>query len=287
MPNIAYINGQFAHRHLASTSIEDRGYQFADGVYEVIAFYEQTLVDKPQHLDRLEYSLSELQIPLKPSRKTIEILIQETIRRNRINNGFIYLQITRGVAKRNHEFPKHPITPCITITANQLPGLKQKKIKSGQRVITTKDIRWQRCDIKSIALLPNILAKQAAIETGAIEAIQINQEGFITEGSASNISIITFDNRLITHPANQHILSGITRNSILELAKSHNLTIEERHFTLEEAKNAAEIFISSTTKDILPITQIDDHTIANGAVGERTQTLYNLYIDYIKQQIEP
>ncbi len=280
MSRIAYVNGEYVPHGHAAVHIEDRGYQFADGVYEVIAVKDGALVDGDGHLTRLKYSLDALEIAMPMTPAALAVVMAETMRRNRIVNGMIYLQITRGVSRRNHPFPDFA-SPALVITARRAPYPRTAEGVDGGRVITIPDIRWQRCDIKSVSLLPNVLAKQQAEEAGAVEAWLIDGDGNITEGSSTNAWIVDTQGRLVTRPKSHGILGGITRQTLLRLAHENGIEVIERPFTLAEAKAAKEAFITSTTIFVKPITQIDDQVIANGEPGETTLRLLSLYIDYM------
>lgn len=282
MSRIAYVNGEYVSHGRAAVHIEDRGYQFADGVYEVIAVKDGALVDGDGHMTRLKYSLDELEIAMPMTPAALAVAMAETIRRNRIRNGIVYLQITRGASPRNHPFPDFA-RPALVITARRQPYPRQAEGVAGGRVITIPDIRWQRCDIKSISLLPNVLAKQQAVEAGAIEAWMIDGDGNITEGSSTNAWIVDKQGRLVTRPKGHEILGGITRQTVLRLAAENGIEVIERPFTLEEAKGAREAFMTSTTSFVKPITQIDDQVIANGEPGEISRRLLALYIDYMNE----
>ena len=281
MSHISYVNGRYLPHAEAAVHIEDRGYQFSDGVYEVIAIYQDILLDGLPHLERLERSLSALSTPMPMSIRSMQCIIKELLRQNGRKDGCVYIQVTRGVAKRNHPFPK-TVRPSLVMTLSPpkrpLPGEREH----GVRVITRPDIRWGRKDIKSISLLPNILAKQDAVEAAAKEAWFINDKGIVTEGSSTNSYIVTRDNSVITHPLNEDILGGITRASVLCLAREKNVTLEERCFSLDEAKQAAEAFLTSTTLGVLPVVQIDDTVISNGHPGQVTQQLMGFYDCYVK-----
>src|SRR3546814_912132 len=204
------------------------------------------MVDEIPHLDRLDRSLSELQIPQPMTRPALRSIMRELLRRNRIRTGLIYMQVTRGVARRDHPFPKNP-QPSLVMTAKRVTLPSAAAVENGVRVISIRDIRWERCDIKTVALLPNVLGKQQAREAGAYEAWQVDDDGYVTEGTSTNAWIVTQDGELITRSANQAILNGITRLSLLKLAERENLRFVERRFTVAEAKQAREAFISSAT----------------------------------------
>jgi len=280
MARIAYVNGHYVpHRH-AVVHIEDRGYQFADGVYEVVPVFYARLIDEDAHLDRLERSLEELRMPLPKDRRIIKMISSEIMRRNHLTHGFVYMQVTRGVAPRDHKFPAAG-RPSLVMTARQMKPHSEKQLQEGIGVITLPDIRWQRRDIKSIALLPNCLAKQQAAEAGAAEAWQVDSDGTITEGSSTNAWIITRDNKLVTRQADHSILSGITRLSLIAAAKGAGLAFEERPFTVEEAYLAREAFLTSSTNLVMPVVKIDDRPIGNGYPGMMTMKLRQLYINYV------
>lgn len=276
---ISYVNGCYTPHYQASTHIEDRGYQFSDGVYEVIALIDGRLLDAEPHFTRLERSLFELSIAFSRMRQ-LPIIIQELQRRNTIPEGFVYIQITRGIAPRNHPFPEKPISPSLVITLHKkVISAKSVEAKS-MRVVTHPDIRWQRRDIKSISLLPNILAKQYAAEHGAGEAWLYGANDVITEGSASN-SYIVKDNSLYTHPQGDAILSGITRQVVLKLARELGINVIEKAFTKDEAYQADEAFVTSTTMGVMPVIEIDGTPVSEGRAGEITQKLLHAYAKHI------
>ncbi|MEC7572858.1 MAG: D-amino-acid transaminase [Pseudomonadota bacterium] len=280
MSRWAYVNGRYVPHREASVHVEDRGYQFADGVYEVVLVHAGAMIDEIPHLDRLDRSLDELRIDPPMGRMALCAVLREVVRRNRIRTGLVYLQITRGVARRDHAFPTG-VKPALVVTAKRLSLPREETLESGVRVVTIEDIRWQRCDIKSVSLLPNVLGKQHARENGAYEAWQIDQDGNVTEGTSSNSWIVTHDDRLLTRPATHEILNGITRQTILKLAAARGLTFEERAFSLDEALAAREAFISSATSFVTPVTQIDDTTLGNGRAGSFTMDLRSAYFDYM------
>jgi D-alanine transaminase len=278
---IAYVNGRYLPHRAASVHIEDRGYQFADGVYEVIAVYRGRLVDEEGHLIRLDRSLRELQIqwPVAPS--VLPVLMNEVIARNHVQNGIVYLQITRGVSRREHAFPI-AARPALVITARH-QSLVHPHAKTGVGVVTLPDIRWQRRDIKAVALLPNVLAKQQAKEMGAYEAWQVDEDGFVTEGSSTNAWIVTKNGEIVTRDASNAILNGITRLAVIRMAKDAQMKIVERPFTVEEAMDAAEAFLTSTTSFVLPIVSIDGEKIADGKPGRFATKLREYYTDWLDQ----
>ena len=280
MSRVAYVNGLYLPHRRAAVHVEDRGYQFADGVYEVIAVKNGRFVDDTPHLERLDRSLRELEIAPPMSRAALRVVMAEMLRRNRIRDGILYIQMTRGVAARDHPFPADSDT-SVVMTARLEPPQDPRLGENGVDVISIPDIRWKRCDIKSVSLLPNILGKQAAHRAGAFEAWQINEEGFVTEGTSTNAWIVDAEGRLCTPPIGEQILSGITRRRILKLAEREGIEFTERHFTLKEAQSAREAFITSTTTLVLPVTTIDDAVIGNGKPGTFTCKLREHYLAFM------
>ncbi len=279
MPKQAYVNGRYLPHGEAAVHIEDRGYQFADGVYEVVPVASGALVDEDLHLDRLERSLGELHIDMPMSRTALKLVSDELMRRNRLSNGFLYMQVTRGVAPRDHKFPK-AAKPALVMTTRQTKPHSPQMLAEGVTVITLPDIRWKRCDIKSVSLLPNVLAKQQAVDAGAYEAWMVDEEGKVTEGTSTNAWIVTKDDKLVTRHANNAILNGITRISLLRLAAEEGVEFQERPFSVEEALEAREAFITSSTNFVMPVTQIDGKPVGNGHPGLLTARLRAVYEGY-------
>lgn len=279
MSRIAYVNGRYVPHSEAMVHVEDRGYQFADGVYEVAAVIGGKLIDEDPHLDRLDRSLRELRIASPMARPALKVVMREVVRRNRLKTGLLYMQVTRGVARRDHPFPKN-VAPALVLTAKRLTMPGQKAVEDGVKIITISDIRWERCDIKTVALLPNILGKQRAREAGAFEAWQV-KDGMVTEGTSTNAWIITQDGDLVTREASHAILNGITRLTILKLAEREGLKFVERSFSVEEARRAREAFISSATSFVTPVTQVDQQVIGNGKAGSFTLRLRQAYETYM------
>ena len=280
MPREAYVNGRYVPHAQAAVHVEDRGYQFADGVYEVVAIHGGALIDEDPHLDRLERSLTELRIPMPMSRSALKLIAREVIRRNGVRNGLVYMQVTRGVAPRDHKFPAG-VRPSVVMTAREVKPHSAKMLAEGVAVVSVPDIRWARCDIKSVALLPNVLAKQTAAEAGAQEAWQVDSDGMVTEGSSTNAWIVTGDRKVVTRAATSAILNGITRLALIQLLEAEGLALEERPFSLEEAKAAREAFMTSSSSYVLPVTRIDDSPIGNGHPGLLTNRLRQIYMDYM------
>ncbi|MBI2717083.1 MAG: D-amino-acid transaminase [Rhizobiales bacterium] len=268
MSRIAYVNGRYLPLSDAAVSIEDRGYQFADGVYEVCEVRGGLLVDERRHLARLDRSLREIGMARPMSAAALSVVLHETVRRNRVHDGIVYLQITRGVARRDFAFPPADTPPSVVVSARGNDRARIEQLAAdGIAVITVPDIRWQRVDIKSVALLPNVLAKQTAREQGAREAWLVDAQGRVTEGASSNAWIVSRDGKLITHPLGHDVLPGITRAVVLDVVKAQGLELEERAFTVQEAYAAREAFVTSASQIVLPVVSIDGRPIGNGAPG--------------------
>ena len=268
MSRIAYVNGQYLPHESAGIHIEDRGFQFSDGVYEVCEVRAGRLIDARLHLDRLDRSLRELRIAPPMSRGALLVVLNETVRRNRVRDGLVYLQVTRGIARRDHGFPAKGTPSSLIVTARALdPSANEAKAARGVKVISVPDNRWDRVDIKTVGLLPNVLAKQQAREAGAFEAWFIDAAGHVTEGASTNAWILTADGTLVTRPAETGILRGITRTVLMAVAAAEGLNVEERPFTLEEAVRAREAFVTSASSVVLPVIAIDGQPIGNGHPG--------------------
>jgi D-alanine transaminase len=268
MSRIAYVNGRYLPQSQAGVGIEDRGFQFADGVYEVCEVRGGRLVDEARHMARLDRSLRELRMshPMPP--KALSVIMHETIRRNRVRNGIVYVQVTRGEMRRDFPFPPQGTPPTVVVTSRSVDQeWLERMAADGIAVATMPDIRWQRVDIKSVSLLPNVLAKQAARDQGAREAWLVDAKGFVTEGASSNAWIVSRDGALITRPLGTGILPGITRSVVLDLIAAEGLKFEERAFTVEEAYAAREAFVTSAGQIVMPVVQIDGRPVGNGAPG--------------------
>ena len=285
MSHVTYVNGRYVPQRNAQVHIEDRGYQFADGVYEVIYVWDGRPVDYAAHLHRLSRSLKELKISAPMTWGALTIVIREVVRRNRLTQGIIYIQVNRGVAPRAHPFPR-AVRPSVVVTAKQGAGPSDTVAKKGVSVVSAPDLRWARRDIKSVALLPNILAKQVAAEAKAFEAILYTPDGVVTEASAANVWVVARDKALVTHPATEAILGGVTRATIMKMVRDAEYKVEERPFTLKEALAAKEVFLTGTTTFVMPVVRIDMHTVANGVPGEFALDLRRRYIQYMSS-IEP
>jgi D-alanine transaminase len=268
MSRIAYVNGRYLPLSQAKVHVEDRGYQFGDGVYEVCEVRDGRLIDERRHLERLQRSLRELRIGLPIKLRALDVIFHEVVERNRISYGILYLQITRGVARRDHAFPTVPVEPSIVVTARALGKTRNEAlVEKGIAVITVPDNRWGRVDIKTIGLLPNVLARQAAIEQGARDAWFVDADGSVTEAASANAWIVTAAGIVVTRPADHTILRGITRTVLLDVIKAQGLKLEERAFTVKEAYSAREAFITSASQIVLPVVRIDDRPIGNGVPG--------------------
>lgn len=280
MSRIAYVNGAYVRHSDAGVHVEDRGFQFADAVYEVCEVRGGLIVDLTRHLDRLDRSLGELRLASPMDRKVLTIVIREVLRRNRVRNGLFYLQISRGVAKRDHFFPSADVAPTLVITAKSSdPSFALRRYETGIKVITVPENRWDRVDIKSVGLLPNVLAKQQARDAGAQDAIYIDRNGIVMEGASSNVWIVTQDGKLVTRPAEHGILRGITRTTLLDVAASLDMSVEEREFTLDEMLAAREVFFTSATGICTPIVSIDGKPIANGHPGSVASNIRDAFFE--------
>lgn len=274
---IAYVDGRYVRHGDACVHVEDRGLQFADSVYEVIPISNSKLVDATPHLERLERSLGEICIKMPMGRMSLSAILHETARRNRLKEGLLYLQITRGVAKRDHAAPVN-ISPTLIVTAKQTNTLAIELLRAdGVAVITTEDIRWARCDIKSTALQPNVMAKTAARDKGAYEAWFVDEEGLVTEGSSTNAWIVGGDGSPITRSLRDNILGGVTRSILLEAMSQAGINVDERAFSLQEAYGANEAFLSSASGGVLPVTQIDGRALGDGKPGPIAKRMHALY----------
>jgi D-alanine transaminase len=282
LDQIAYVNGSFVPMSEAKVSILDRGFLFADGIYEVAAVLDGKLVDNASHLARLERSVGEISLGLPETIERIEEIQRELIARNGLVNGMVYLQVTRGAdAGRDFAFPKAAVKPTMILFTTVKDIVGAPSAKSGIAVITVPDLRWVRRDIKSVALLAQVLAKQAAAEAGAGEAWMI-EDGKVTEGGSSSAFILTQDNVIVTRQNGSEILPGCTRKAVVKLAEEHQLRVEERAFSIEEALAAKEAFITSATLFVQAVVSIDGKTVANGKPGPMTDRLREIYVDFAR-----
>ncbi len=275
---IAYVNGRYLPHGDAGVHVEDRALQLGDGIYEVTNVIGGVPIDEEPHLDRMERSLRELGIAMPMGRAALKLVMREMIARNRIKDGLLYLQVTRGAAKRDHVPPKDAPRPTLILTmrSQDMAGLAQR-LDKGIGVSTQPDIRWGRCDIKTVQLLPNLLAKQAAKATGAFEAWLVDEEGYVTEGASTNAWIVAQDGTVITHDLTNAILPGVTRRIMLQAMEEAQIRVVERKFTVAEAQKAREAFISSATGAAVPVVAIDGVSIGNGAPGALTRRIRDLY----------
>ncbi len=264
MPELAYLNGKIMPIEEARVPIEDRGYQFADAVYEYFASYKGRLFAVKEHLDRLEKSLRALSFP-PISREVLRDAVLGTFQKAGIERAGVYLQISRGVAPRNHAFPKEA-KPQIVLTVRHVPDTPKEYLEKGIAAITVTDIRWGRCDIKTVQLLPNVLAKQQALAAGVQDAIFVSPEGIVREGTSSNLFIYS-NGRLKTHPLTHHILPGITRAVLIDICRKINLDVEELFFDKAALLAAEEVFLTGTVTEVLSVRQIDNQTISAGKPG--------------------
>ena len=283
MSRIVYVNGQFLPEEEATISVFERGFLFADGVYEVSTILDGKLVDNKAHLQRLLRSLSELDMALPWPVEEIEAIQHEMLERNDVREGGLYLQVTRGAADRDFACPTNGQSSLVMFTqAKSL--IDSPPAKNGIKVVSKPDIRWQRRDIKTVGLLPASMAKQAAMNDGADDAWML-QDGYITEGTSNNAYIVTKDNVIVTRALSNDILHGITRKAVLALAKEVGLTIEERSFTPDEVKDAVEAFVTSASTFVTPVISFDGEKIGDGKPGPMAQRLRALYIDFARQSL--
>lgn len=278
MPRIAYVDGQFVRHGEASIHVEDRGLQFGDAVYEVWAVRGGILFDSEGHLARLARSLAALQIKAPIGNASLMVIVRELMARNKLKDGLVYLQISRGVARRDHPFPAHS-RPSIILTARAMNMAQaDARAAKGIQVQTCPDIRWGRVDIKTVNLLPNVLAKQAALEAGFADAWFVDAEGLVTEGTAQNAWIVDSDGLLRTRPATHAILRGITRDTIIKTAQELGFAFEEKAFSRDEALSAQEAFITSATSFVTPLIGLDGHKIGDGTPGSIARKLRETYL---------
>jgi D-alanine transaminase len=280
MPKIAYVNGQYTPTAQARVHIEDRGYQFADGVYEVCLVVDGAYWDEDGHLARLDRSLRELSIAKPMSARAMKTVMAALVRKNRLKTSLVYIQVTRGVAARNHPFPEKDIEPSLVMTARAFNLEKsEQQAGAGVAVVTAPDNRWGRVDIKTIGLLPNVLAKEEARKAGAAEAWLVRNDK-VTEGASSNAWIVTRNGELVTHPLGHEILGGITRQTVIKCAEALQMKVVERPFTTAEAQDAAEAFLTSATTLVMPVVRIDGKEIGEGKPGPVSRRLRDAYIEH-------
>ena len=280
MSRVAYVNGVYRQHGQAVVHVEDRGFQFAAGVYEVWSVADGRLADFDGHMTRLFRSLGELRIDPPMSREALTQVLRETVRRNRVRDGIVYLQVTRGTARRDHPFPPPGTPPSVVVTAKSMNfDAMDARAEKGITVLTQPDNRWGRCDIKTVGLLPNVLAKQAALDAGAGDAWLVDEMGLVTEGTSNNAWIVDKDGALRTRDIQANILRGITRQTLMEIVKEEGLTVDERPFSVDDAKQAREAFITSASAFVMPVVGIDGTKIGDGKPGPLARRLRELYLD--------
>ena len=275
----AYVDGRYVPHGQAGVHIEDRGLQLGDAIYEVFALRAGRLRDEEEHLDRLERSLNEIAVAMPMGRAALKLVMRELVRRNRIRDGLLYLQVTRGAYKRDHPIPEKGVRPTLILTARpyDFEGA-ERRAAGGVAVVTRPDLRWGRCDIKTTQLLANLLAKTDARRSGAYEAWLVDDEGFVSEGSSTTAWIVDKGGRIVTRTLSNAILPGVTRRVILEVAAEAQMPVVERAFTPDEAKQAREAFISSAANAATPITSIDGARVGDGMPGPVSRRIAELYL---------
>ena len=282
MSRFIYLNGQYIPHDQAHVHVEDRAFLMGDAVYEVIGYIHGHMADETGHLDRLERSLSELKMKMPLERENFRFILREIVRKNRQKNAAIYIQVTRGVAKRDFKFPKADTPQNILIISYNFDFDGNKAVEEGIKIKTVPDIRWKRRDIKTTLLFPQSYSKMIGVEDGYDDVFMVDDEGYVTEASASNAWIVTKENKIVTRALSHDILRGITRTAIEKLCDDNKYELEERSFTPEEAYEAKEAFTTSATSLIMPVINIDEHQIGDGKRGNLTRKLYQEYRDYVE-----
>ncbi len=283
MSRIAYVNGRYLPQPEAAVNIEDRGYQFGDGIYEVLHLYDGRFVDEDLHLGRLERSLREIHLPTPMSRAALRHVLREVARRNRVREGLVYMQVTRGVARRDHAFPARPVPPAVVVTIKRIPPYPADVDRWGAAAVTAPDLRWARCDIKTVNLLPNCLARQAAREKGAIEAVLFEPAtGMVTEGAATSFWIVDEHGTIRVRHLDHAILPGCTRAALIAELQQAGIPFEMRAFSLEEMRRAREAFLTSATSFVKPIVRIDGAPVGDGTVGPVVRRLFEIFARHVK-----
>ena len=284
MSRVAYVNGAYAPHGQAVVHIEDRGFQFADGVYEVWSVMDGRLADFDGHMARLNRSLEALKIEIPMTAAALGLVLRETVRRNLVREGIVYLQVTRGTAARDHAFPSDA-APSVIVTAKPVDRARgQAMAAKGAAGVTQPDIRWGRCDIKTVGLLPNVLAKQAARERGAYECLMYDDMGLVTEGASTNAWIVDEEGRLRTRDTQGNILRGITREAVLKLVAAEGIALDERPFSVEEAKRAREVFVTAASAFVMPLISLDGVTISDGKPGPVATRLRDVYLEQARRE---
>lgn len=282
MSRVAYVNGQYVAFRDARVHVEDRAYQFADGVYEVVFLAGGRPVDEALHLARLRRSLAALRIVLPLGDAALRLVLREVARRNRLRDGLLYMQVSRGVARREHAFPPPGVAAGLVVTARRAPPPPADVARWTGTAITHPDERWRRCDIKSVSLLPNVLARQAAREAGAAEAILVDGDGMVTEGAATTAWIVDQGGRLRTRPLDHAVLPGCTRAALLDMLRAEGLACEERGFSLAELRAAREVFLTSASSFVKPLLAVDGVPVGDGGVGPVARRLYGLLTRHVR-----
>jgi D-alanine transaminase len=283
MSRIAYVNGRYLPLSAAQVRVEDRGFQFGDGVYEVVHLHRGRFIDEDKHLNRLNRSLGELRMSWPLSRAALAAIIREVVARNRLHaNGLVYIQVTRGAARREHVFPATSTRPTLVVTARALAPFPRDVDAWATAIITGPDQRWERCDIKTVNLLPNVLAKQAAREAGAFETAMVDSEGMVTECASSNLWIVDEAGQLRTRPLGHDILPGCTRAALLELLAEERVVLSETAFSLEELRRAREVFLTSATSFVRPVIRMDGTPVEDGKVGPITRRLFAAFARHVQ-----
>ena len=278
MTRVVYVNGRYLPYAQAGVHVEDRGFQFADAIYEVCEINGGHLIDETRHTDRLERSLAELRIAMPMSRAALGLVMREVVRRNRVTTGLLYLQVTRGQAPRDFPFPAGDVSPTLVCLARRVDDAKREaRAQAGIRIVTAPDIRWGRCDIKTVMLLPAVLAKERAAEAGAQEAWLVDRDGFVTEGASSNAWILDASGTLRTRPTGNAILPGVTRRTLLDVLSREKIPLEERAFRVEDALQAREAFITSASGTIMPVVSINSTPIGDGRPGALSRKLRSIF----------
>ena len=283
MSRIAYVNGAYRPQRDASVNVEDRGYQFGDGIYEVVHLHRGRFVDEERHLGRLERSLREIQLPMPMPRAALRQVLVEVARRNRLSEGLLYMQVTRGVARRDHAFPGTPVPPALVVTIRRIPPYPRDAARWTTEAITWPDLRWARRDIKSVNLLPNVLARQAARERGAGEAILYDEAtGLVTEGAATSIWIVDSEGRLRTRHLDTMVLPGCTRAALIAEMEEAGILFGLGDFSLDELRAAREVFLTSATSFVKAITRVDGAPVGDGTVGPVVRQLFALFARHVE-----
>ena len=277
MSRVAYVNGAYVPQREAAVNVEDRGYQFADGIYEVVHLSQGRFTDWDLHFARLGRSLAAIRIPMPMARAALEQVLAEVARRNRVKDGLLYMQVTRGVARRDHAFPPAGTSPSLVVTVRRTPPFPRDADCWATAVISCPDERWARRDIKSVGLLPNVLARQAAREQGASEAILVDDEGMVTEGAATSFWIVDRDGALRCPPQGRAILPGCTRAALEAEMRAAGIAFNACAFSLNDSRAAREAFLTSATSFVKPVTMIDGQPVGDGTVGPVTRHLFNLF----------